>query len=239
MRGIPSYIVESQVVDLPLSYKWSDRAQRTTWCRDNPVLEKLIGKMAYRAKMSLSVAMAEWVMHRLSKHGDTETLFHYIEACRVACVDSRYMTDRARGNRLVDLSAWRGPVKCPMAISVTLLNKAVKRALKAKPMGSYVVYQANLVEHLLPDVKVFREWRNQAIKELIKYSPADKSLPAGSVVPLELLDPRLRVEPGDAALLIDRYLRQVDHKRNPYLRSPEEVIGAGFDDQTPYEHTKR
>ena len=50
----------------------------------------------------------------------------------------------------------------------------------------------------------------------------------GLPVPRELLDPKMTVKPQTVGKLLERYLKGLDYKKNPCLRSPAEMRKAGF-----------
>jgi len=54
----------------------------------------------------------------------------------------------------------------------------------------------------------------------------------GPLIAREAIDPTFDYHPEQAPQLLDKFLRSVDYKNNPFLRSPEELMELGI--ENPY-----
>ena len=230
---IPKYIVATGIVDALLEHDCDDNDPELMYDEEVPRLEVRISKLSFRATVALAAGFAEWVAWRMSKHSDDQMLFNYIEAIWAAVVDWHYIEPKDNPEENLLWANWQGPVRGPMCATASVLSEAVNSAMDEEPASPEAVRLSNLVEHVIPNVKSFRKWRNQAIDRLTKLYPVDDNEPTGIPVPKEVLDPSFDFKPEISTKLIDRYLKSLDYRKNPYLRSPQEMQKAGFKG-TPY-----
>jgi hypothetical protein len=85
----------------------------------------------------------------------------------------------------------------------------------------------------LPKRDAYKEWRRFVIRRLTKFYPlteetADEEA-LGPPVPRAALDPSFDYRPELARDLLANFLRSCDPGKNPYLRSPKEMLDAGFE----------
>jgi hypothetical protein len=231
--AIPSYIQEAGIVDTPLTGEWNDDQHPNDWAVEAPALQERISKICDRGIVALCAGIAEWAAWRLSPHTDDRMLFQYIEAVRAGIVDWSYLDPERSPMLTIDLKDWTGPVRRSLAVATLRLGKAVDQSIREEDVTSEPVFEANLVERIIPDRAPFRKWRDAAIVRLKEFDPMGPEPRTGRPVPREVLDPNNKVKAEDGDKILDQYLKGLDYTSNPYLRSPDEMRKAGFKG-TPY-----
>jgi hypothetical protein len=231
--AIPSYIQEAGIVDTPLTGEWNDDQHPNDWAVEAPALQERISKICDRGIVALCAGIAEWAAWRLSPHTDDRMLFQYIEAVRAGIVDWSYLDPERSPMLTIDLKDWTGPVRRSLAVATLRLGKAVDQSIREEDVTSEPVFEANLVERIIPDRAPFRKWRDAAIVGLKEFDPMGPEPRTGRPVPREVLDPNNKVKAEDGDKILDQYLKGLDYTSNPYLRSPDEMRKAGFKG-TPY-----
>jgi hypothetical protein len=63
--------------------------------------------------------------------------------------------------------------------------------------------------------------------------PLNSEEKLGEVVPQEALDPTLDFQIEQTEPFVNRFLRSLDYRTNPFLNSPEQMLDRGFKG-TPY-----
>jgi hypothetical protein len=116
-------------------------------------------------------------------------------------------------------------------------------------------HAAHLVNHTMPksEKKTFETWLGDLADRLKTVAPKPdepfrklRDFPSredylafvaphrGVALPPEILDPRFAYDPSQRTELVARYLKDLDWQGNPFLRSPEAMLAAGFKG-TPYQ----
>ena len=233
-KSIPKYIEVTGIVDAPLEHVWDDDEPESNYDEEVPILEARISEMSDRATVALSTGLAEWVAWRMSKHSDDRMLFNYTEAIWAAIVDWHYIEPEDNPEENLPWADWKGPVRGPKCAVASILSEIVDCAMDEEPASPETVYLANVVAHVLPDIKPFRLWRNGVIDRLTMLYPVNDDEPTGVPVPKEVLDLSFDFKPEMSNKLLDSYVRCLVYKKNSYLRSPQQMRKAGFKG-TPYQ----
>lgn len=229
---IPRVVNDAGVMDAPITYKWP-QSPFDAYGDESPRLEAKIAKISVRGIIALSAGVSEWIAWRLSKHVNDPLLFNYIMAAWANIVDFKYLEHKNNPRKTLKWDNWSGPLREPICATARKLGDAVRAALFDLSIANETVYLCNLAELVLPDAKLFRQWRNWAIERLVKITSYTQENELGVPVPREALDSKYDFKKEMSDQLIDSYLKTLDYKNNPYLRSPEEMTKDGFD-RTPY-----
>jgi hypothetical protein len=228
--SLPSYIEKANVHEMPVEYEWKDERPALHYGDENMRLRNRISDISYRGIILFCTGCAEWVVWRLSKASQDDEPFLAIEAAQAATVDIMYFNTDYKPDR----ENWRGPIRGALFASSYLLRETICDVSIFEPAARYDgVCLSNLTEHVLLKHAPFRKWRKATLDRLAELFPYDKNNKLGSLVPKELLDSNFEFSPESSTQLMRSFLSSLDYKRNPYLRSPEEMLKAGFKG-TPY-----
>lgn len=232
MLTIPDYIARLGIADVPVEYAWND-ADPGAIHRQDERLATYIAKMSDRGVVALSCGFAEWIAWRLHRKSDVAVLLDAIEAVWAGLIDWRYLAPLARNSAAPRRKDWRGPVRGPVYATFDLLGDVVWRATRRTYTAEASTCLSTLAVHVLPDPTPFLAWRTLAINRLSSLYPFVLDDRVGPPVPRQALAPDFVDESDAGQLLLDTFLRSLDYRRNPFLRSPAEMIAEGFD-ATPY-----
>jgi len=235
--SIPPYIVAAAVDSRELRFKWDDwRASQDFEYQPDEVLERL-AKISLRAKITAAIGMYEWIMWRFRLVSNDPTPLQVAEAAWCANVRRDYMVYDE-----FDRDDWMGPVRGPLWCAMTwLMPMMFLGDDNLDEWESGISYLARLANHVLPNPAVFREWLDGSINRLLELYPAVAEDPFGNLfgeneearrgplVPREVLATDSEFRPDMTRSLIDRFLRTVDYRSNPFLNSPEAMLSNGFD----------
>ncbi|MBU3059269.1 hypothetical protein [Pseudomonas indica] len=230
MIGHRWYIDEAGIVSAQRAYEWDEwnikeyyRYLDEDWFDR---LDALTGK----ANLGLTIAAAEWLIHRFSSSDPDPEPGLYLEAAWAGAVHSAYCPYMETGD-----DPWRGPVRGPMSMAMTIVNDALYGLEHNPNISVRACWLYNLTRHVLPDTKAFDAWWESCVQrlerfhsiaiELADYEPdLFENFPnMGSPVPPEAFDPRRPYDPAQNPSLWDAYLRSLDPSANPFLSPPEEL----------------
>ena len=91
------------------------------------------------------------------------------------------------------------------------------------------------------------QWRELCIQRLERYYPAPREnesavfadeIDVGPWVPRELFDLAAPFDPGQTRAYIERFVESLDYNANPFLNSPDEMLGFPDFHGTPYHITE-
>lgn len=232
MLTMPGYIKESGVVGAPVSYDWNDAFPESHFPEDERLGHR-IAKTRRRGVVALSSGFAEWIAWRFRPLVDTAVLLSEIEAVWAGIVDWRYVRPLATSPNAPARDAWQGPERGPVRAAFRLLSQVVTFVKKSSYPADASSALSNLASYVMPDPKPFKEWRRFAVQRLAELYPTDMKDMLGPAIPREVLDPGIDYKPGMANALLASYLQSLDYEKNPFLRSPEEMMAEGFQG-TPY-----
>jgi hypothetical protein len=226
---MPPYIKNAKVADAPINYDWDDDDPEEAYLDPDERLRHRIGEISDRGVVALSAGFAEWIAWRLSKHSDTKLLFQVIEAVWAGIVDWSYFEQLDAP----DFSDWQGSVRGPICAAINLLDEIIYLITDGQFASPESVCLTQLALHVLPDPKPFKDWRRSTIKRLAAMYPRRPDDRLGTPVPREALDPAFDYKHEMEEELTARFLKGLDWKQNPSLRSPEAMKEDGFEG-TPY-----
>lgn len=239
--SVPLYLTSASIDDSHLQFTWDDwRASDVFQYNPDGILAKA-GGLTPRAKVVVGIGMYEWIMWRFRSVSEDPVPLQIAEAAWCASVDRTYMEYIEFGRR-----NWLGPVRGPLWCAMTWLIPLVfSGEHNPEECESGLTYLPRLAMHVLPRPAAFESWLQGTLDRLVQWYPAPPEDPfedplnereeerRGPWVAREVLDPEFAYEPERAAELVSRYLRSVDPRSNPFLRSPDEMKRRGFNG-SPY-----
>jgi len=228
MLTIPPLIHELDVVSAPLDFQWDDKVPSSNYAREDHRLERRIAKTSDRGAIAFGAALAEWVFWRLNAVSDSKIAGAYIESVWAAIVDWAYLDPKMDPQDTMKWKDWRGKERGPLCAAAMVLSRAVAVAVRGEPPNLFVSNLGSLAELVVSDKTAFRKWRNWALDRLVEIQPFDNDEPSGKPLPREALDPGFSFKAGTSGKLIDHFLRNLDYTKNRFLRSPAEMLKAGF-----------
>lgn len=226
---VPSYIANAKVADNVLRYAWDDWNLKPYYgdLSDEDLYDEFSG-LSYRAAVALTIACAEWVVHRYAFVSDDPVPLQYIEAAWAAVVDENYLSPWQPPDE-----DWMGPIRGPLSVALLIIREAIGTAVHEDEQAIPIIYIGNLAEHVLPDASAFLEWRDNILDRLLLLYPLDDEETLGEVVPREAMDPDYPFAVEQTEGLVEQFLTQIDYRTNPLLASPHAMIEAGSE-TTPY-----
>jgi hypothetical protein len=227
---VPAYLQRANIQDRHLRFTWDDQEYEKAYEPLDKAVRARMEKLSQRANLAFAIACAEWSFHRFQPFADEPNLPLYVEAAWAAVVDARYANYylEPRGD------GWQGPARRPVAVTLMLLVDTIVRVENDDHPDIGAVSLANLAEHVMSDPTPFRAWHERVIQRLERLYPLNPRDTRGEPVPREALDPDFDFQPGSAPALIGGFLKKLDYKSNPFLRSPKEMRKMFFEG-TPYE----
>lgn len=227
--SLPSYVESSGIMNAPVEHNWDDSDPMAAYAWLDERLQHRIGAISHRGRLAVSAGFAEWIAFRLKPFCSDPLLFHKIEAIYAGIVDWRYMSSQALPSR----RDYLGATRAPLWEAAKLIDKMVDLTKRKQFATPESVCLSFLALHVIPNPKPFKDWRRFAIGRLTTLYPLDRDIPLGPPVPRDALNPDLDYKPEMAHQLLSKFLKSLDPRTNPYLRSAPEMIAAGFEG-TPY-----
>ncbi len=236
----PAYLAAAGADDPQIRYIWDDSRASEDFSRSADDAVHRILSATPRAQVVAGIGIYEWILWRFHRLSADPLPFQVGEAAWCAAIDRRYMKD-AQPARFEWLGPVRGPLWCAITWLVPMLLQGPERP---EEYESGLRYLSRLALHVLPQRPPFEDWLERVADRLLQCHPAppadpyaglfDVADPAllGELIPREALDPDRAYDPGDARLLLSRYLEVVD-RSNPLLASPQDMLRQGFTG-TPY-----
>jgi hypothetical protein len=233
----PEYIRAANIATPDLRYRWDEWNVKEAYMPADPELLDRLKVLTRRANIALTIASAEWVIFRFEDLSTDPMPFQYLEAAWAGNVDLAY----AKYIETND-DEWRGPVRGPLNMALTLVIDALFLEDENPNPAANAAWISNLAERVLPDKTDFRTWREASVERLeisyVALKDVDSDLfedldTKGPYVPREMFDPEYQFKPDQASKLISGFLAGLDYRKNPFLRSSEEMRKLGFRG-TPY-----
>lgn len=254
MLTIPKILDIPEFYDAPLDYKWNNSIEdRITTIAPEKVID-IVVKLNHKAQVGLATACSELIYWRLYKfheknRQDLTDYITFIEAAWASIIDKLYLAVE-----MSPLDYGDNKVEFVLYNTDALFRPVAKRYTN----GSYFTYElvANIVaiaKHISPDKDVFDSWLIDCLKrskvlfpaqydvdDIIFERPIYKKMIYDSssepAIPREFyFTPDFDYRTADIAAINQAYLDKLDDKNNPYLNSPEKMLGMGFQD-TPYKY---
>ena len=238
MHIVPSYVVNSKIDSLYIPYIWDDTRAGDDFTFDPQIFLDNFSHISLHGKYALGIGIYEWIVWRYNKISEkSEVVFYIAEAEWCASISPLYV-EYIELNR----KEYLGPVDGPLWCAATMVSSMTEYGPdEDEDCDACIAYLIQLAMHVLPDTKIFEQWLDAAIKRLMKDYPQqeedpfenlfeeDKEERKGPLVAREALDPSFDYHPDQAPRLLDQFLRSVDYKNNPFLRSPEELMELGIE----------
>jgi hypothetical protein len=226
---LPRYIQAANVQNNLLRYTWDDWKLKEIYgdLSDEELYAEL-ETLSYRASVALTIACAEWVIHRFDAVSNDPVPHEYIEAAWAATIDENYLSQWQPPDE-----DWMGPIRGPLSVALLIIREAIGTAVHEHEQAIPILYIGNLAEHVLTYPDPFLTWRAEVLKRLTLLYPLNPEETLGDVVPREALDPAFAFQPESTELLIRDFMARLDYQANPFLVTPEEMLELGFDG-TPY-----
>jgi len=233
----PLYIEKAKQDTPMLLYPWDDTQVRGSLKYDTDDLIEQIELGSLRAKTVLAIGVYEWVIWRYRLLYNEPTPVQIVEASWCAAIDRRYI-------QYIELvrSEYTGPIKGPLWVaSMNLVDMFYETPEGKNQWRVSIHYLSRIAMHVLPKPEIFEQWLNAVTDRLVNMYPAPEDDPfedifndheeerRGPLVAREALDPAFDYHPDQAPQLLDQFLRSVDYKNNPFLRSPEELMELGIE----------
>lgn len=245
MLGIPRHIEVSGVAHQQLTYAW-DEWSVGEYFHFLPERQYLrLAALTNNANLGLCLASAEWVRTRFSVLDHDSIPINFIEAAWAGATHRAYCRYTE-----VDADEWRGPVRGPLAIMVTILNDALYGLGSNPEIATRACEMLNLANHILPSTDSFDAWWEACLNRLeqfhtkaIEINDEEPDLfenfpNQGSPVPREAFDPKYPYDPVLAPSLWDAYLRNLDPASNVFLPSIKDLSVVDDLPAAPYRYLR-
>ena len=193
----PGYITDGVCDPVP-KYKWPhDDAFNKLFGKKK--IELVDGNMTFspvRVRFALYLAMGEWILFRLEKHGKNfETLNHFIEALWASNVDQRYYYEGTEEWQYGTNYLWTPLERKQDADDTTTtavvelghcLQVGYNEFMDDKLIPAAIPKFCYFVRHVIPDAKVFSVWFEEAFERVSAF--VDTSIREPVSAEHELLD---------------------------------------------------
>jgi hypothetical protein len=233
----PTYIDEE--IGVPqLDYIWDDTRTAEDFEHDGEwLLERLQG-VYLTGQIALGIGIYEWIVWRFQPLSRDPEPVKLAEAAWCATVHPTYMYYTE-----FDRHRWMGPIRGPLWCAQTwLVPMALSDGNSIDECEVDFLY--SLAMHVLPTTNAFESWLEGCLKRLISMYEApeediftglfrDPIEARGPLVVPQLLDLNAHFDPNNAKGYMSQLLAEAFSANNPFLRSPKEMLDAGFIG-TPY-----
>ncbi len=252
---IPRYIDKAGIAGAPLDFVWRGAQAHIGPVETVNKLFDLIGYKTTCGMLTQAAGIISWGAWRLEGHTDVSVLLQMVEASFAFQVHPYYVD--------LEGAPTRKPKDRPPAESAAAkLQALLWGGLDAdeywqsyyQPHDS-AFHSAYIVRHIMPKNKkqVFSDWLEGMLGRIKKVAPkpdeprvedpdalSPKERAAyyarhwGQPLPTQILDLELDYQSSKREELVDRFLRELRWKDNPFLRSPEAMKALGFEGK-PYQ----
>lgn len=242
MRPTPHYITAAGIATNVVRFPWDEwNCKQYYWFVDDAMFERL-DRLTNKANTGLAIAIGEWTCERFSTMDPDPLPREYLEAAWAGVVHPAYCKYTETND-----DDWRGPIRAPMALTITLVNDALFGLGYDPHVAQRVCWLYNLTRHVLPDLRAFETWLEASIQRMEQFhsqavdSQGEEDIFAdlpwqGSPVPREAFDPAFSYSSGAAPALLNAFLRGLRPKSNTFLRSPQELADEE-EISKPYQYT--
>jgi hypothetical protein len=209
--------IAAGIADNRLVYQWDEWDVHQYFDFPEEVLEKRLAQVSGRGSIALTLAVGEWICQRYTRVSVDPAPMQYLEACWAEQMQSdlaSYME--------TDDDEWRGIVRGPLSIVMTIANDALFCLDEDEETPTRAAWMTNLARHVLPSCEAFDQWLEVIMERLLMHhssgaeSLEDDTLGLGRPVARELFDSTRIFVPSEEPALIQRFLASVD-PQNPYL----------------------
>src|SRR5690242_2671157 len=164
MRPIPHYITEARIATDVVRFLWDEwNCKQYYRFVDDAMFERL-DQLTNKANTGLSIAVGAWTCERFSTLDPDPSPKEYLEAAWAAVVHPAY----CKYTETID-DEWRGPIRAPMALTITLVNDALFGLGYDLHVARRVCWLYNLTHHVLPDTQAFKAWFEACVQRLEQF----------------------------------------------------------------------
>ena len=231
MFSLPPYIEKAHIADRQLLFAWDNSDTYVAEGETDTDLVDRLSRLSERTNVAYAVAVTEWILGRFSIFSGIEDAFLYCEACWAAAIDLRYC--RVVWEDFPHSSKWEDPVKGPVRLAMLRLQQTIGSLVEGDDPEYTASKLWQLAVHVSPEPGALERWNLLVLDRMEQFPRIDNDL-FGDVVPREFFDPNREVSLVEMESLINRFLKQLNPRENPFLNTPERMIEEGFPD-TPYE----
>lgn len=230
----PPYIADATIDTPEVRYAWDEWSDKTeVYERDTDEdLRKRLLPLSQRARIALTIGVAEWLVYRFRTLLDHDRPLDALEAAWAGVADRKYVLPLA-SFRDHDSDEWSGPVKGPVRRALLFVNDIIDLGWENGETIDLALQTINLTRYVLPRPEAFEAWLSASIEMLAAASPISADDFIGEVVPREMLAQGRNFDRQTNEALIQRFLASIDPTRNPYLASQRTMLEWGFDGE-PY-----
>ncbi|NJK32784.1 MAG: hypothetical protein HC927_10450 [Deltaproteobacteria bacterium] len=216
----------AELASVDLRYAWDDWNVHPYFRPgDAEVRERALG-LSHRARIALTIAIAEWVVHRFDRVSADQLCHDYLEALWAWNIDWRYAIPFRPDDR-----EWQGPIRGPLELALVIANDAFETSEEQGASEAAPAWMSQLARHLLPDPAPFLSWRDAVIARLEQHHPWEYDEDdfflehdfRGARVPREIFDLSRAYDPSEAERLLAAFVRRLIGNPNPFLRDRAEL----------------
>jgi hypothetical protein len=224
---VPRYIDAANIQDNTIRYRWDDwNVEQAEEPIDEEFYKRLEG-VSQRSNAALTIATAEWIIHRFATFADITLPQQYVEAGWAQVVDFRY--GAVHWDMYAEEQAWSGPVLRPIWTAMYRIQFALEVAKDDETPELRAAWITKLAPYLMTDPSPYQMWLNAVMARLQSLYRRDPLETLGEVVPREALDPQYPFAIEQTEPLINRFLSTLDYRSNPFLASPEAMLAEGLE----------
>lgn len=239
MLQVPDHIARANIATQDVKFAWDEwRTKSYYWDVPQALFDRL-NALSDDASMSLALAIAEWVVHRFSRLDNDPFAPQFLEAAWAGTVHPAYCIY----TETVD-DEWRGPVRGPLAVTIAIVNDGLFCRDNDPEVATRACWMHRLATHVLPDTADFDRWFENSVQRLERFHPRtpapvptsffDLNLASMRPVPRQAFEPSFAYAPDRAPALVDAFLKSLNVRANPCLRSPEELADISELKMAPY-----
>lgn len=204
-------------------------------------IQKEINLCSYKASLSLTTAVMEWILYLFENKADISDAELRLNALRAGSVDRFYIKtlvfDGDYSNDVI-----QGPLWVLLQLTERISRRYVNQWIE---MRDFLFHFIVLAKHIYKKNKVFENWLSDALQKTAETFPwktneedpkaAKYDASNDPLVPRNFFfDACFKYDEASAKQEINDFLQGLDFNKNPYLRTPEEMMAKGFKG-TPYQ----
>ncbi len=233
LKNVPQIILKSKCINYPITYKWNNTKMQVFLdpLEGNEELENMLNQINHKAAVGLTAALLEWVYWRFRKYSTAANdVEKRIEALWCS-IDNLEYTMPLDFDIDLDIPA-KGSINGPMWVALMTVKLVDVRYRK----GSYflqneIIGLVLLARHLSPKRKVFDNWFDKTINELILSFPCSYSnenldetdeavYDSSTETPIcrdFFFDPEFKHSTESSEKALSEFISNLDYKANPFL----------------------